>query len=109
MLRRDRGDEIRVDDAALHEVERKGIAVVAQPQFVEVAFGIIQPGCPEDRLAGRTLMREVVDRVADALVLHPELRIDLEEQDGDEGGLPIVAMDDVGPAIRAQHEFQRGS
>ena len=105
MLRRDRRDEVRVDDAAFHEVEGFGVKVVPEPIGVKEVLRTVQAGGLQDAFAGyrHTLVGEIVDRVTDPLVMHPDVPVDLEEQDRHERGLPVVAVDDVGPAVRLEH------
>ena len=52
-------------------------------------------------------MAEVVNRQTDTLIAHPELLIELKQQDRDQGRLPIVAMNDVRTLTGHQHELQR--
>src|SRR5664279_6290491 len=55
---------------------------------------------------GTSLVREVVDRQTDPLLVHPDVLVDLEEEYRHERGLPVVAMDDLGTTVCAQHELQ---
>ena len=107
MLGRDRRDEVRVDDPALHQVDGAGVEVVAQPVVVVEALGTAQPGRPEHRLAAHPLVAEVVDGVADTLVPQPDVLVDLEQQHGHQRRLPVVAMDHLRPLARLEDELER--
>jgi hypothetical protein len=79
VLRRDRGHEVRVDDAPFHEVDRFLVDVVPQPIVVEEVRRAALPGGLQDLLAGHTLVREVVNRITDPLVVHPDVLLDFVE------------------------------
>jgi hypothetical protein len=64
-------------------------------------------GGPQDLLAARALVAEVVDRVTHLLVAQGG-RVLLAQKHWDEGRLPVVAVDDVGPLVRLDHELQGG-
>ena len=51
-------------------------------------------------------MADIVQRVADPRMGHPQLVVDLIKQHRYQAGLPIVAMDDVGMLVALEHELQ---
>jgi hypothetical protein len=53
-------------------------------------------------------MAEVVNREADTLVFHAVILVGFEKKHGDQGGLPVVAMDDVGPLVGFEHVLKSG-
>ena len=55
---------------------------------------------------GDPMMAEVVYGVADSLVRH-HLAVLLIQQDRDQPGLQVMAMNDIGALIRPQHELER--
>ena len=105
---RDGGDEVRIDDAALHQVDRGAVEVVLQPGGVVEVVRSAQPGGPQHVLAGHALVAEVVDGVAHPRVGHPGVLVHLVEQHRHQPGLPVVAMDDVGSPAGLVHELQGG-
>ena len=52
-------------------------------------------------------MLEIVNGKTDALILHPQRLIELEQQDRDERSLPVVAVNDLRPLTGLEHELQR--
>ena len=93
--------------AALHQVQRERVVVIAQPLGIEVASGIAQAGRPQHPLAGQPLVAEVMHREADALLAHPDRLVDLVQQDRDQRRLPVVAVDDLRTLARLEHELER--
>ena len=67
MGRRYGGDEIGIDDTALHQVDRAVIEVVPQAVEIEILRDVGQAGGPQHVFAGQPLMLEVVNGVADPL------------------------------------------
>ena len=68
VVRRHSGDEVGVEDAALHQVHRP----VPVPETVRVGevFRPAQLGCPQHPVTGNPLVAEVVDREAHPLPPH---------------------------------------
>ena len=106
MLRRHRGDEIRVDDAAFHQVDRAVVEVIAEPVVIEEMTRAGQARLPQDVLPADTLMGEVVDGIADTLTGHAEVPVDLVQQHRHGRRLPVVAVDHLGPLAGLPHELQ---
>ena len=52
-------------------------------------------------------MTEIVNSQTDPLLLHPERLIELEQQDRNESGLPVVAVNDLRPLAGPEHELER--
>jgi hypothetical protein len=69
-------------------------------------MGWIQANLAQNMFAIDTLVPEVVQCEADTRMAHAQALIDLVEEDGNERGLPIVAVDNVRVLIRLEHEFQ---
>ena len=84
------------------------VKVVPKPIVVKEVSRAGQPGDPQNVLSSDALMTEIVDCVADTLMRHAHVLIDLVEEDGHQGRLPIVAMDDLRLAVRLQQELHRG-
>ena len=51
-----------------------------------------KPGLAEDVLAGKPLVAQVVEGEADPGVRHAQPLVNLEEQHGRQGGLPVMAV-----------------
>src|SRR5947207_2925819 len=105
---RHRGDEVRVHDAGLQEVEHAGVEGVAQPVVMKIVLGPSEIGGPQHALPVQTLVLEVVDCVTDALMRHPVKLVDLIEQDRHQPGGPAVAMNHIGTLVGLEHELERG-
>jgi hypothetical protein len=101
-----RGHEVRVHHPALHRVQPPVAEVVPQPVGVEEMTGAAEPGGPQHLLAAGALMAEIMDGVADPLVRHGP-GVLLRQQDRDEPGLPVVAVNDIGTLTGPGHELQR--
>ena len=108
VIRRYRGHEVRVDQAAFHQVHGPLVRVIAQPDGVEEILRPGEPGRPQHLRAGQSLVAEVVDGVADPLIRH-RLPVLLIQQDRNQAGLPVVAVDDVGALARVQPPSTRAS
>jgi hypothetical protein len=104
----DGGGEIGIDDAAFHEVDGAGVVVIEEAVAGHEGGGV-EADLAEDEIAGDALVSDVMESKADARVAHAEVLIDFVEEDGDESGLPIVAMDDVGVFIGLEHELEGGA
>src|SRR5271165_3575520 len=76
---RDSGEEVGVYDTRFHEVDGVRVEVIAQTTVMEIVVRSPKASCPKHALAVQALMPEVVDRVANALVLHPAKSVDLEQ------------------------------
>src|SRR5208337_4890745 len=61
------------------EVDGVRVEVIAQTTVMEIVVRSPKASCPKHALAVQALMPEVVDRVANALVLHPAKSVDLEQ------------------------------
>ena len=108
MPRRDGGDEVRIDNPPFHQIEPLSIVVVAQSVVVKEMFRPIQSGRPQDMFSGNGLMAKIVDGETDARMPHAQVLVYLVEQHRHQGGLPIVAMDDLRVFAALEHEFQSG-
>ena len=109
ILRRNRGDEVRVNDAALHQVDRSMVEIILQPILMIEVRVAVQAGGAEDVFSRHALMLHVVQRETDTRMLHAEMLINLVEQHRHEGGLPVVTVDHVGMLATLEHELQRGA
>ena len=105
---RDSGDEIGIDDAAFHEVDC-AVAVVVREAILGHEMARIQSDLAQDVFTVDALVAEVVKGEADARMAHAKMLIDFVKEDGDERGLPIVTMDNVGMLVGLEHELQRGA
>jgi len=101
----DRGHEIRINDAALHQVDRAVIEIILQPIPGPIGSRV-QAHQPNHMVPSHTLMHDVVDGVANPRVGHAEIFVPFEKQHRDQGGLPIMAVDDVGMLVGLEHELQ---
>jgi hypothetical protein len=106
VTRGNRGDEIGIDDAAFHQVDGT-VAMVVGEAVVGHEMARIQTDLAQDVFAMNALVAKIVKGEADARMAHAEMLIDFVKQDGDERGLPVVAMDDVGMLVGLEHEFER--
>ena len=61
---------------------------------------------PQDVLTADTLVREIVDGIANTLIAHAEVLVDLIQQHRHGRGLPVVAVDYLGPLAGLEHELQ---
>jgi len=101
------GDEIGVDDPALHQVHATEAVVVAEPLSGQVVLRSPEMGAPQDVLASDSLVAEVVDGVTDPR-LGQGRRVLLAQQHRDQAGLPVVAVDHVRSLVRPDHELEGG-
>ena len=70
-MRRNCGDEVRVNDAALHQVDRGMIEIILQAVLMIEIRVTIQAGGAQDVFPRHALMLHVVQREADARMRHP--------------------------------------
>jgi len=105
MLVRHCRNEVRIDDATLHEVDGCVIEIVEKPIVVEEVRRTGQPGRPQDLVTGDALVTEVVDGVTRSHVGHTIVLVDLVQQDWHQTSLPVVAVDDVGMTARFEQEL----
>ena len=101
-----RGDAVRVHDAVKEEID----AAVLQLILMEEIARVVQPGVGDGVRAERALVGEVVDREERARLreeaIPPVTRLERERE---EGGLPVVAVDDVGREAHALAHLERGT
>lgn len=109
VARRDRGDEIRIDDPGLEQIQCLRIGVVGHAILIEEAFRSMQSGRVQDLDPSNPLMGEVVDGQTHPRMGHPERLIKLVEEDRNQGSLPVVHMDDVRMLARLPEELHRGT
>src|ERR1044071_2285161 len=69
----------------------------------------VQPDFAQDKVSSDPLMADIMEREADAWMVHPQVLVHFVEQHGDQGGLPIVTVDDIGVFIGFEHELERGT
>ncbi len=105
---RDRGDEVGIDNAALHQVEGGVVEIVLEAVLVKEVGVPVQPGGAQDVLPGDALVLEVVQRVAHPRMGHAHVLVHLVEQHRHQAGLPVVAVNDVRVLVALEHELQRG-
>jgi len=108
VVRRDRGDEVGIDDGPLGEVECQGIRIVGQAIRGEEVLRPPEACHPQDVATDHALVGEVVDGVTNPLSIHAEPLVDLVQQDRHQGRLPIVRVDDVGPLASLVEELDGG-
>src|SRR5438552_3339331 len=108
MARGNRGDEIRINNPAFHEIENLRIIVVPQAVIMEEMLGPIKSRGVEYVSSANALMAEIVDRETDAGMPHAQMLIDFVKQHRYQGRLPIVTMNDVRLLARFEHEFECG-
>jgi hypothetical protein len=80
MTRGDSGDEIRIDNPALHQIESMRIMVVPQAVIVHEMLGPMKAGGPENVISASPLMAEIVDRETNARMPHAQMLIDFVKQ-----------------------------
>src|SRR5437867_7233920 len=108
MARGDSGDEIRIDNAAFHQIERLRIKVVPQAVIMEEMLGPMKAGGLENVTSASALMAEIVDRETDAGMPHAQVLIDFVKQHRYQGRLPIMAMKDLRLLAGFEHELESG-
>src|SRR6266566_3936979 len=108
MARGNRGDEIRIDNPAFHQIESLSIIVVPQAVVVEKMLGPMKAGGPENVLSANPLMAEIVDRETNAGMPHAQVLINFVKQHRYQGRLPIVAMNDLRLLASFENELEGG-
>src|SRR6266516_4220167 len=108
MTRGDSGDEIRIDNSALHQIESTRIMVVPQAVIVHEMLGPMKAGGPENVISANPLMAEIVDRETNAGMPHAQVLINFVKQHRYQGRLPIMAMNDLRLLARLEHELEDG-
>src|SRR6266487_3646642 len=108
VARGDSGDEIRIDNSALHQIESMRIMVVPQAVIVEEMLGPMKAGGPENVISANPLMAEIVDRETNAGMPHAQVLINFVKQHRYQGRLPIMAMNDLRLLARLEHELEGG-
>ena len=105
IARRNGGDEIRIDDAALHDIDRADMGVVAQFVRRHQVTGF-EAALAQDERIGHALVADVVQGVAHPRMAHAHGLIHLVQEHGQQAGLPVMAVDDVGLATGLEHILQ---
>ena len=82
------------------------LKVIAEPVVIEEMRGAGEARLPQDVLTADTLMREIVDGIANTLIAHAEVLVDLIQQHRHEPRLPVVTMDHLGPFAGLPHKLQ---
>jgi hypothetical protein len=82
--------------------------IITEPVTMKIVVGPMQTGSEQNRLPVYTLVLKIVNGVHHTLVVHPDAVIDLPKQNRDEGGLPIMAVDDGWALTRFQQELDCG-
>ena len=95
---RDGGDKIGIHDTAFHQVDST-VAVVVSQAITGENMGWVQTNLAEDVFTMDALMSQVVQGEADSRVAHAKMLINFVKEDGNECGLPIMTMDDVGMLV----------
>ena len=106
VARGNRGDEIRIDDASFHEVDRPRPELIEQPVAVHELPGV-ESHFPQQVLAPDPLVAYVVQRETHPRMMHPQLLIHLVEQHRHQGRLPVVAMNNIRMFVALEQELHR--
>ncbi len=106
VLRGNGGYEVRINRPAFHEVYRSVIMIVLQSVLLEQLLRVGQAGGIQDMVTCHPLMFKIVDGVADALIRHAAMLIELIQQYRNQSCLPVVAVNNVRSAVVFEHEFQ---
>src|SRR5580765_1419273 len=80
--------------------------VIVQQAVVRHEMPRIQSNLPQDLLAVNSLMPDIVQRVAHPRACHSQTLVHFIEEYRNQGGLPIVAVEDVRMLVRFEHELQ---
>ena len=104
---RDSGDGVGIDDTALHGVDGMGVARVAQPVRGHEAPRV-QAELMQDVFPDPALMPQVVQGVADPGPVQAQGLVGLVEEDRNEPGVPVMAVDDVRVAPGLVEKLQQG-
>jgi hypothetical protein len=106
MLWRDRRDVVCIDNTPLHEIYTEGIEVVPNFLIIEVILRPVKSSCGKYIHTSESLVFEIVNGITDSLVVHSIIFVDFVKHYGDKPGLPVMAMYDIWPFIRLEHEFE---
>src|SRR5262249_16960078 len=90
VARGNRRDEIRIDDAALHHVDGGMVKVILKTLLAEKVTVSVETSRAENMLSSQSLVLQIMQRVTDAGMGHPEGLIDLVQQHRRQAGLPIM-------------------
>ena len=82
------------------------IEVIAEPVVIDEVRRAGKARRPQDLLTADTLVREIVDGIADTLIAHADVLVDLVEQHRHGRRLPVVTVDHLGPFAGLPHELQ---
>src|ERR1035441_7020543 len=108
VMGRDRGDEIGIDYAGLHQVKGGMVEIVLEPFLMKEVTRPVETGRAQNMLPGDALVLEVMQRVTHPRMSHPRVLIHLKEQHRHQSGLPIMAVNDVRVLVALEHELQGG-
>ena len=101
----DSGDVVAMDDAPLQQIDQSGIGGVPQPLRGQQAPRI-QSHLAQDLLPHPALVAQVVQGVADPGPLQAPGPIYLVKQYRHQAGVPVMAVDDIGPATGMGEKLQ---
>ena len=91
---------------AFHLIDRAVVKVIAEPVVIEEMRGAGEARLPQEMLTADTLMREIVDGIANTLIAHAKVLVDLIQQHRRGPRLPVVTMDHLGPFAGLPHKLQ---
>ena len=101
------GDKVGVHHAALHQVHRAVIAIVAEAVIGDVVRGI-QMILAQHEIAGDTLVVNIVNGETHTRMGHAELAVGFVQQHRHQRALPVVHMNNIGMFAGLEHELERG-
>jgi hypothetical protein len=108
VVRRHRGDKVRVNNAAFHKVEGKRVKIISQAIVIKIIILSIQTRCSQNINSSHALMFEIVNGIADSLIFHPIVFVNFKQQDWNQTSLPIVTVNHLGTLVASEQKFQSG-
>ena len=91
---------------AFHLVDRAVVEVIAEPVVIDEVRRAGEACLPQDVLTADTLMREIMDGIANTLIAHADVLVDLIQQHWHGPRLPVVTMDHLRPFAGLPHKLQ---
>jgi hypothetical protein len=108
VVRRHRGDKVRVHNAAFHKVEGKRVKIISQAIVLKIIILSIQTRCLQNINSSHALMFEIVNGIADSLIFHPIVFVNFKQHDWNQTSLPIVTVNHLGTLVASEQKFQSG-
>src|SRR4028119_2012996 len=78
---RNRGDKVRVHNAAFHKVEGKRVKIISQASVLKIIILSIQTRGSQNINSSHALMFEIVNCIADSLIFHPIVFVNFKQHD----------------------------